>query len=103
MNNIVENRPQTFDEWFLSLKKERRQILREDKWMLAQAAFTAGVQVGKKELAASDDKTTLEERFSIYVKRLIKEFGATEESLKGLVDLCADEIHFEEKTLDFSF
>lgn len=31
----------TFNEWFLSLPEQRQAILRNDKWMLAQAAFDA--------------------------------------------------------------
>lgn len=32
---------QTLNEWFLSLPKERQQVLIEDKWTLANAAFEA--------------------------------------------------------------
>lgn len=42
-------RPQTMDEWFLSLEKGRQAMLREDKWMLAQAAFIAGAVAGQSE------------------------------------------------------
>lgn len=28
-----------FNEWFSSLPRERQEVLREDKWMLANAAF----------------------------------------------------------------
>lgn len=32
----------TLNEWFLSLPEGRQDILKEDKWMLAEAAFQAG-------------------------------------------------------------
>lgn len=32
----------SFNEWFVDLPAERQSILREDKWMLANAAFEAG-------------------------------------------------------------
>ena len=32
----------TFNEWFTSLEKGRQAVLRDDKWMLADAAFQAG-------------------------------------------------------------
>lgn len=34
--------PSALNDWFLSLPPERQAILREDKWMLAEAAFAAG-------------------------------------------------------------
>jgi hypothetical protein len=34
--------PSAMNDWFLSLPPERQAILREDKWMLAEAAFAAG-------------------------------------------------------------
>jgi hypothetical protein len=33
----------SFNGWFLSLPAERQAILREDRWMLAEAAFNAGL------------------------------------------------------------
>lgn len=35
----------TLNEWFLSLPPGRQAILRDDKWMLADAAFEAGKRV----------------------------------------------------------
>lgn len=32
----------TLDEWFLSLPEGRQKVLRENKWMLAGAAYEAG-------------------------------------------------------------
>lgn len=37
----------TFNEWFTKLPEGRQKILREDKWMLAEAAFEAGVSFGR--------------------------------------------------------
>ena len=34
--------PLSFNEWFDSLEPGRQAVLREDKWMLAKAAFEAG-------------------------------------------------------------
>lgn len=39
----------TFNEWYLSLEKDRQQVLRDDKWMMANAAFEAG-QINKTNL-----------------------------------------------------
>lgn len=36
--------PITFNEWFIKLHPERQDILRNDKWMLAEAAFHAGYE-----------------------------------------------------------
>lgn len=38
--------PLSFNAWFISLPEGRQAILREDKWMLAQAAFDAGINLG---------------------------------------------------------
>lgn len=40
------------NSWFLSLPAERQKIIREDKWMLAEAAFAAGLE------AAAGKRTT---------------------------------------------
>jgi hypothetical protein len=40
---------ESFNQWLLSLPRERTAILREDKWMLAEAAFAAGRAVGRQE------------------------------------------------------
>lgn len=34
------------NDWWLSLDQGRRDVLIEDKWMLANAAFDAGLKVG---------------------------------------------------------
>jgi hypothetical protein len=36
------------NDWFLSLPKGRQDILKDDKWMLAGAAFQAGMEIGEK-------------------------------------------------------
>lgn len=41
-------RPLSFNEWFLSLPAGRQEVLREDKWMLAEAAFSAGIEQGSQ-------------------------------------------------------
>ena len=33
---------ETMNEWFLNLPEPRQHILKDDKWMLATAAFEAG-------------------------------------------------------------
>lgn len=38
----VDERAAVANDWFLSLPKERQAVLREDKWLLADAAFHAG-------------------------------------------------------------
>lgn len=35
-------------DWFLSLPEGRQKVLSEDKWMLANAAFEAGMTIEKK-------------------------------------------------------
>lgn len=42
----------TFNEWFCSLPEQRQAILRDDKWMLAQAAYKAGERDGRKQVEA---------------------------------------------------
>jgi hypothetical protein len=44
----------TLNEWFLSLSEERQKILREDKWMLANAAFEFAYQSGRDAQRESD-------------------------------------------------
>lgn len=39
--------PITLNEWFGSLPEGRQDILKEDKWMLAEAAFAAGIAIGQ--------------------------------------------------------
>jgi len=40
----------TFNEWFISLPEGRQSVLREDKWMLANAAFEAAKEFSRKEI-----------------------------------------------------
>lgn len=40
--------PSALNDWFLSLPKGRQDILKDDKWMLAEAAFRYGIEVGRK-------------------------------------------------------
>ena len=46
----------TFNEWFCALPEPRQAILREDKWMLAQAAFDAGRESGGYETVLTTTK-----------------------------------------------
>lgn len=39
----------TLNEWFLSLPEGRQKVLREDKWMLAEAAWEAAKEDAFKE------------------------------------------------------
>lgn len=43
---LATERPPSFNAWFITLPEGRQAILREDKWMLAQAAFDAGMNLG---------------------------------------------------------
>lgn len=38
--------PTNVNDWFLSQERDRQDVLREDKWMLASAAFDAGLRSG---------------------------------------------------------
>lgn len=40
----------TFNEWFTSLPEGRQKVLREDKWMLANAAFEAAKELSSEEI-----------------------------------------------------
>lgn len=40
---------ETFNQWFLDQAPERQAVLREDKWMLACAAYEAGLRTAEKE------------------------------------------------------
>lgn len=49
---VAKEAPEVFEsvnQWFLSLPAERQAILRDDKWMLAEAAFAAGRAIGRQE------------------------------------------------------
>lgn len=50
-------RYENMNEWFLSLPEGRQKVLREDKWMLANAAFAAGRAAALKD---SPDEGQLE-------------------------------------------
>jgi hypothetical protein len=39
---MSKNKIPSFNEWFLSLPEGQQKVLREDKWMLAEAAYQAG-------------------------------------------------------------
>lgn len=41
---IQGEQPRTLNDWFLSLPEGRQAVLRDDKWMLADAAFCAGLK-----------------------------------------------------------
>lgn len=45
----------TFNEWFLSLEEGRQEVLRDDKWMLAAAAFEFARDEALEEAATSLD------------------------------------------------
>lgn len=57
--------PSALNDWFLSLSPERQAILREDKWMLAEAAFAAG-----REQAVRASNILPEEVFEAELKRI---------------------------------
>ncbi|MCP4394899.1 MAG: hypothetical protein GY804_11635 [Alphaproteobacteria bacterium] len=40
--------PPSFNQWFLSLCDDEQEHLRADKWMLAERAYRAGLENGKK-------------------------------------------------------
>lgn len=40
--------PLSFNAWFLTLEKGRQEILKDDKWLLADSAYEAGVIEGKR-------------------------------------------------------
>lgn len=40
--NVREDSTSKFNQWFLNLPEGRQAVLREDKWMLANAAYEAG-------------------------------------------------------------
>lgn len=55
----------TFNEWYLSLEKCRQQVLRDDKWMLANAAFEAG-QINKTNLQEAVEEVLEKELYGAY-------------------------------------
>ncbi len=46
----------TFNQWFLSLEEGRQEVLREDKWLLASAAFEAGKAIQQLSNNAIQDE-----------------------------------------------
>lgn len=44
--SVANREPPHLNTWFLSLEPPRQAVLREDKWMLAEAAFRAGFNLG---------------------------------------------------------
>lgn len=44
--SVTDREPPHLNTWFLSLEPPRQAVLREDKWMLAEAAFRAGFNLG---------------------------------------------------------
>jgi hypothetical protein len=49
----TDREPPHLNGWFLSLEPQRQAVLREDKWMLADAAFRAGFNLGAGEATAT--------------------------------------------------
>jgi len=52
------------NRWFIGLEKGKQEVLLEDKWMLANAAFLAGKEQASKEIAEafdSDEMITAED------------------------------------------
>ncbi|MFV1944031.1 hypothetical protein VPH49_24855 [Pseudomonas luteola] len=45
----------TLNEWFLSLEEGRQAVLREDKWMLAENAYQAGIEAERAARTAPDE------------------------------------------------
>ena len=54
MNDAVSDHPLhghsplSFNAWFLTLEKGRQEILKDDKWLLADSAYAAGIIEGKR-------------------------------------------------------
>ena len=48
--------PITFNEWFLRQHPKRHEMLRYDKWMLAEAAFHAGFESAQALANNRDDQ-----------------------------------------------
>lgn len=44
----------SFNEWLLSLPEGRRNVLREDKWMLASAAWEAAIKLMEERYAQNN-------------------------------------------------
>lgn len=49
------------NKWFLSLPPERQAVLREDKWMLANAAAQAATEAEREACAKLCEETSSEE------------------------------------------
>lgn len=50
------------NQWFLSLAPERQAVLREDKWMLAEAASQAATELEREACAQMcEDRAALEQ------------------------------------------
>lgn len=54
--------PVSFNTWFLSQPEGRRKVLIDDKWMISEAAFKAGVSIGQQNILLNrKDKTIISE------------------------------------------
>lgn len=71
----------TLNQWFLSLEEGRQAVLREDKWMLAENAYQAGIEAARAARTASAEP----------VAKVVSKFGDPEafgeRELQPLVDL----------------
>lgn len=52
----MANKMKTLNEWFLGLEKPHQQLLLEDKWALAEAAFGAATKLKQTEMQAALDE-----------------------------------------------
>jgi hypothetical protein len=50
---VQGEQPRTLKDWFLSLPEGRQAVLRDDKWMLADAAFQAGLKASQDARTSS--------------------------------------------------
>ena len=40
---------QDFDQWYEALEQGRKDVLLDDKWMLARAAYKAGIEAAERD------------------------------------------------------
>jgi hypothetical protein len=97
--------PSDVNDWFLSLESGRQQVLVEDKWMLANAAYAAGLNkhvnqavvdiasaVGTSVVVQTPIEASQNEALKLRIAHLEKVLGDVQQDLMDMGNLKADNL-----------
>lgn len=91
-----------FNTWFCAQHEKRQEVLREDKWMLAQAAFDAGVAIRLTDAPATQDSQPMTDLIAAIanygkVRAASQDLDLTREAFQGCMSAIIGIVQAERK------